>query len=415
MNFFAALALSFYLAVNSLLGIKSEPTPLVNTVIILTATGEATQFTKNTDKVYFNNAPIEGSDPNTFEVLGWYYSKDKNQVYWVEPTCRCEISIVTEANPSTFVQVSSIHAKDSRSVYIGGRVISDADPYTFVSFPLVGFSKDASHVYFNGESAEERWNIDVATFTSIGNAYYKDKDSVYHFSVDWAGKFLNLDASTFEVLGEDYGRDKGGVYFLDWKYDADQGGHYEMIRMSEADPATFEIVEGQESYDAQDKDHKYLNGKILGYIHYTEPIYINEEYGFQVKMPELWTRYAVRIEKTDEKITVYFGLPLETEAIAQSLSELEKSERVIDLRTIEIMPIAYFETHKDDCSPTEDEMCFYFPEEIIRNEQYVFGWVIPRRQVGWNYCEASLAEAEPYVCSVHTAGKGIRENLTLMP
>ena len=130
---------------------------------------------------------------------------------------------------------------------------------------------------------------------------------------------------------------------------------------------------------------------------HTEHFYRNEKFGFQVEMPSTWTKYVVREDKDETGTVIWFGLPLEGNKLIGSLSEQENSARVINIAWLDIMPIAYFEAHKDDCEGF-DGPCF-FPIEITRDSTHVYAWGGPNPHAGWDYCYTA-AGTEPYVCKV---------------
>jgi hypothetical protein len=130
---------------------------------------------------------------------------------------------------------------------------------------------------------------------------------------------------------------------------------------------------------------------------HTEHIYRNNALGFSVEMPSTWTTYAVREEKDKTGTIIWFGLPLEGTKVLDGLVEPESSARVVNIQWLDIMPISYFEAHKNDCKGF-DGPCF-FPTEITRNSTYVYALGTPNPHVDWDYCYTA-AGTEPYVCKV---------------
>jgi len=141
------------------------------------------------------------------------------------------------------------------------------------------------------------------------------------------------------------------------------------------------------------------NTNLAGlYKFHTEHIYRNDKLGFQVEIPPTWTKYAVR-ENTDETGTViYFALPLAGNILPDILGEPESSSRVINIQWLDVMPVAYFEAHKNDCESADGPCAF--PTEITRNSMSVYAWGWPNPHAGWDYC-GDAAGTEPYVCRVH--------------
>lgn len=99
-------------------------------------------------------------------------------------------------------------------------------------------------------------------------------------------------------------------------------------------------------------------------------VYKNKEYGFKLKMPDKWQKYIVKEKKINENWTTFeIGLPLETDFLND-----KGFFRIINL---DKMTISEFEKEKKVCedyikSGVQDGPCFY-PREITRNNEFVFG------------------------------------------
>jgi hypothetical protein len=258
MSFLTHLFASITLFVGSLFGSvhsvpSAIPTPDATTTstvmtmasrpsVILDGKGNVTNYTKDDQHVYFfgnlfgkvgsaGSLPLSGVDLSTFSVITDFdtrqwgthsYSKDKNRVYYA--ACGddgCGVSVIVGADPRTFTVVHSIptemngYAKDGRNVYFDANVVAGADPDTFT---------------FLG-----------ATTYNSGD-YFKDKGHVYWFSAlnDNAAPLLEgVDASSF-VLASSSLETKDPSLVLAQTISCGQGC----------------------LFDAQDKNHKYLNGRI---------------------------------------------------------------------------------------------------------------------------------------------------------
>jgi DKNYY family len=201
---------------------------------------------------------IEGADPQTFEVIGDGYSKDKSRMYWWD-------TAIENSDPDSFIILENGFEKDKENVYFREHILEDADPDTFEiishetanlrcndygkdkngvwnstnasfgenpflerdpnTFELIDrecvFSKDKNGVYLEDEKLE---NIDPKEFVYLGNGYVSYDDIIYHshdpretyampgpnyklFEVDCA------DAETFEPLMTLYARDKNNIYY----------------------------------------------------------------------------------------------------------------------------------------------------------------------------------------------------------
>ena len=219
-------------------------------------------------------------DAASFQVLGGGYFKDKNNVFSFFNNSSL-LQTVPNADASTFRYSNSTGdiGVDARHAYVGGVLIPNADPLTFVPVTLnpefgEEFYKDKTHVFYSVGAVMDSnlfpilIGADPATFTyndSTGLA--KDATHVWivffgvgdHPSVE---SVANADSSTFTTLGgtldtlnPEYAKDKNSVYYL--------GGAGTPI-VSGADPATFTLENpSDDSYDAQDKNHKYLNGQVV--------------------------------------------------------------------------------------------------------------------------------------------------------
>lgn len=130
------------------------------------------------------------------------------------------------------------YSKDTTHVYFAGNLVQGADPATFYVFPnslkktqeVLGLAKDKNHVYLDADTVHD---ADANSFMLV--SAYADLNS-YNSS---------------------YAKDKNHVYMI--------GGDptVTISIIPGADPATFQIVSSQSTYDAEDKNHKYLQGQIV--------------------------------------------------------------------------------------------------------------------------------------------------------
>ncbi len=67
------------------------------------------------------NKRMEGSDPSTFKVLNWEYSKDKNFVYYSRAKLYTAGNIIEGADTDSFEVISGRYAKDKNSYYDQGK------------------------------------------------------------------------------------------------------------------------------------------------------------------------------------------------------------------------------------------------------------------------------------------------------
>ena len=140
----------------------------------------------------------------------------------------------------------------------------------------------------------EKWDtlknvIDLDSYTNIKDVYAKDKNHVYYFIYNSDGSTLRIlkdaDPQTFRHIKSDLGGDKNYIYKDGCKVEgADPNGKIKIYpaeysnspyftdgkkvfhncaEIKDADVATFKTIRFEASYDAEDKNHKYLSGKPL--------------------------------------------------------------------------------------------------------------------------------------------------------
>lgn len=119
--------------------------------------------------------------------------------------------------------------------------------------------KSATQVSFNGQPIV---GADVATFSPIDDAsgkstdYSKDKAHVYLGTT----VVMGADPATFSVVGGPYKTSGGTQYY----YAKDKRYVYvNNLVIANADPATFAVVSGSTTINARDKNHTYLDGRII--------------------------------------------------------------------------------------------------------------------------------------------------------
>jgi len=147
------------------------------------------------------------------------YNKDKNHVFF-----NCQI--IPGADPKTFERIYFPWAKDAYSVFYENNNLH-VDPNTFVLFrdkrkdnpimiykPSEGIARGGDTVFAGGQAVA---GVDIKTFEFLDSAYFKDRNHVYWFADPING----------------------------------------------ADPSTFQMIYGQKTYDAQDKNHRYFGGEIV--------------------------------------------------------------------------------------------------------------------------------------------------------
>lgn len=132
---------------------------------------------------------LEGADPKTFVVLsGNYYARDENQVYFNDRP-------VPGADPGSFevLEKQEDYGRDREHVYYSGRMIREADPASFV-FLNDRIAKDRAHVFCTGSLLN---GLGAETFERIGESdYLRDGDVLYYCEK----KVEGVDVDAFHVL-----------------------------------------------------------------------------------------------------------------------------------------------------------------------------------------------------------------------
>lgn len=209
-------------------------------------------YAKDSKNVYYLNVTIPGADPNTFTFIDYIFAKDAQRVYYF-------LSPIIGADPNTFEALEGEYGKDSQHVFAAScfnegspdcvAILDGADPATFIAFNS-SYAKDRSHVYYSESSLEEITNADPESFVALDDGIAKDSLHVFVNGEVVEG----MDPNTLSILHRSYIKDASHVYYLDGSVNV----------VPDADPATFfGVKESYYSYDARDKNHLFLNGKIV--------------------------------------------------------------------------------------------------------------------------------------------------------
>ncbi|HAV64877.1 MAG TPA: hypothetical protein DCY13_21220 [Verrucomicrobiales bacterium] len=135
-------------------------------------------------KAYYMKSAIRGADAASFKRLLGPWARDKRKVYWASRAC-------SGADAGSFEPLNIIYGRDKCAVFNQTSVLKGADRYTFealdagvddtgdiwqIYHPTVGYGRDASRVYFAGQSVRD---ADPGTFVSLGNRFGRDKNHIY--------------------------------------------------------------------------------------------------------------------------------------------------------------------------------------------------------------------------------------------
>ncbi len=152
-----------------------------------------------------------------FSKVGYKIEKDKVVYIEVRPG---GLALVTRdvvgADFTTFKVIKEsregLYAADQNHVFYHGRIVEGADPESFritrplkdakISYPDTFIDKSA--VWIEGG----RLNAHVDSFQNLGGLYSRDKDNIYHQRKNLEG----ADIHTFEYLLYDFARDRNHVY-----------------------------------------------------------------------------------------------------------------------------------------------------------------------------------------------------------
>lgn len=209
------------------------------------------QFLKDKNNVYLQNKIIKGVKGESFERINTSYAKDDQRYYYIYTDQINYELIPIDCNYTSFELLDFNYSKDNSKIFYDGKVIDGASTSSFeiVSPP---YTKDNQRVYFRNKVLAE---ADPHTFSmfeengsSLGNTYYS-KDKSHIFVNDRI--FEGVDAKSFKILNEKYCTDKNGVYF-------------QMKKIKNADALSFTVYPHyMGEADAEDKNHKYGDGRIV--------------------------------------------------------------------------------------------------------------------------------------------------------
>lgn len=160
---------------------------------------------------------LEGIDPITFQIINISgsarrYLKDKNGIYNIDGNSDNLVLEKLPYDPQTYEVINQLYSKDKNNIYYLNRKIIGADLPTF-QIGSDGFSKDKNNIYLEGKKI---LGVDRDTIKIIELPYIKDKNNVYYGNK----KIEGADKNTFEliydfgsVVNRYYSKDKNNVYY----------------------------------------------------------------------------------------------------------------------------------------------------------------------------------------------------------
>ena len=248
------------------------------------------------DKTVFSDfsfsRTLKNADVKSFEALGEYYGKDKNNVYLMGEK-------IKKADVKTFQIISeesfNHYSKDKNNVYLETYIIEGADPKTFeIIKEKPTYSKDKKYLYYSGKKIDEiRENLENMSagvldiikngnkiyangnrldienpenFKIIKNDYYNNPNIIYGknnkniYVIIGNGQKIrskiikDADINSFEIMEIGaYSRDKNNIYFT----------YSDVVKIKDVDKDSFTIGEHGFSYD---KNSVYFYGKKINGI-----------------------------------------------------------------------------------------------------------------------------------------------------
>ena len=111
-------------------------------------------FSADKNRVYYRGIKLEKILSNGFEVVGnvydvSYYLKDRDKVYFLNEVS--ELSVVEKADSKTFSLIDDLYSKDKNNIFCDGKILEGADVKSFKVFydSDVETAKDSKHGYDN--------------------------------------------------------------------------------------------------------------------------------------------------------------------------------------------------------------------------------------------------------------------------
>jgi DKNYY family len=137
------------------------------------------------------------------------------------------------------------YAKDNNHVFYGKKIISNADPITFVLLSIL-FSKDNSTVYYKGEPIQRS---DTKTFELICGNLARDNNHIYY-----GDKIISSKPEKFIMMSENYAKDDNSIWFFRnmlWE-------RFDTLNVSSVDE--FKVIENRY---AKDSEQVYFHGTLI--------------------------------------------------------------------------------------------------------------------------------------------------------
>ena len=208
------------------------------------------------NKINTKKISLDGLDVRTFralenskDVTSIDYFVDKNNIYYAYE----DLEKIQGADKNSFEVLGNYIAKDKNNVYYKGKKMENVDSKSFKNFGnFIG--KDKNRVFYITGN-EDIKDADASSFEIMGDTrYFRDKNNIFviKYSNDFPDregfiKLPNIDRNSFITLSEEIGKDKNGVYYIGEKING-------------INPNNVRVIEemGQDNYILQSENNYYL-------------------------------------------------------------------------------------------------------------------------------------------------------------
>ena len=208
------------------------------------------------NKINTKKISLDGLDVRTFRALennkdltSIDYFVDKNNIYYAYEN----LEKIQGADKNSFEVLGNYIAKDKNNVYYKGRKMENVDSASIKTFGnFIG--KDKNRVFYITGN-EDIKDADASSFEIMGDTrYFRDKNNIFviKYSNDFPDgqgfiKLPNIDRNSFITLSEEIGKDKNGIYYIDEKING-------------INPNKVKVIEkiGQDNYILQSENNYYL-------------------------------------------------------------------------------------------------------------------------------------------------------------
>ncbi len=221
-------------------------------------------YAKDKNHWYASGNVFEVSDLDSFEILDFFYAKDKDSVYTLIDSEELQSDwpylyyggVVAGADPTSFESLNSVFGLDGTDLYYRGVKIEGSNVHTATVLQRNGgeiydaWLKTDQGIYFNDQLIPQV--TDPEAFEFIGDRHAKDSMNVFYVLGDDLMAIEGADSESFELVEgfDHFSKDKTSLF-------------YENKRIESVDPNTVEIVtESSYLYDyLKDSNHVYLMEK----------------------------------------------------------------------------------------------------------------------------------------------------------